>query len=136
MSDESEVQQHIQIHGPFEQTMLLRNNSGALKDVTGRSVRYGLGNISKKQNEKFKSSDLIGIRTVTITESMVGKTVGIFVAIEVKKSEWVRSPTDKREIAQENFINWVKARGGIAGFCKSVSDFKELIYNYGKYLLK
>lgn len=127
MKSESEIQQLIQIEGPEHRCLLLRNNSGALKDVTGRVVRYGLGNTSAKHNQLFKSSDLIGITTVTITPDMVGKEVGIFTAIEVKGQGWKRAPNDKREKAQENFIQWVQDRGGIAGFASSVEGFVEIV---------
>jgi len=124
---ESEIQQRIQIEGPFHECILLRNNSGALKDNTGRVVRYGLGNISSKQNDKIKSSDLIGITTIVITQDMVGKSIGVFTAIEVKKEDWKPSDTDKREKAQRSFIDWVLKRGGLAGFANSIDSFKKIL---------
>jgi hypothetical protein len=95
--------------------VLMRNNSGALKDVTGRLVRYGLGNVSSKQN--LKSSDLIGIIPPH----------GRIIAVEVKRSDWKPSLTDKREQGQRNFLEFVKSKGGVAGFCKSIDDFKNLL---------
>lgn len=124
--DESEVQQRIQIEASKYGCHLLRNNSGALKDVSGRVVRFGLGNTSKDLNDNFKSSDLISCMPVVVTQDMVGQTVGIFVAIEVKKSNWKYSG-DKREVAQQNFIQWVKQRGGYAGFANSVDSFLRII---------
>lgn len=123
---ESEVQQLIQIEGPKHNCFLMRNNSGALEDKDGRVVRFGLGHVSKDQNDNFKSSDLITCMPVMVTSEMVGTVIGVFVAVEVKKEAWVYRG-DKREVAQLNFINWVKMRGGIAGFCNSVEDFKKLI---------
>ena len=73
MKDESTVSQEIQIAARYEGCTLFRNNSGACVDATGRLVRYGLGNISKKHSDKFKSADLIGITKVIITPDMVGK---------------------------------------------------------------
>lgn len=104
----------------------MRNNSGALKDATGRVVRYGLGNISERQNAHIKSSDLIGITTITITPDMVGRTVGIFTAVEVKRPEWKPSEKDPREKAQRNFVEWVRSRGGIAAMVNSVESFREM----------
>lgn len=127
---ESEIQQLIQIEGPNEHCILQRNNSGALEDKTGRIVRFGLGNVSKKLNDKIKSSDLIGIKTIVITPEMVGKLIGVFAAVEVKENNWTRSLRDQRENAQEAYINWVRARGGVAGFCKSVEDFKQLMNDF------
>lgn len=130
MKDEGVVQQEIQIEGMHYACNLMRNNSGALPDKDGRIVRYGLGNVSKAHNDQMKSSDLIGITSIVITPDMVGKRIGVFTAIEVKKEDW--NPTkklDKREQAQSNFINWVKMRGGFAGFANSVDKLKEILKN-------
>jgi len=127
MRPESEVQQLVQIEAAKHGMILMRNNSGALPDRNGRMIFFGLGNISKKHSENTKSSDLIGITTITITPDMVGRQIGIFTAIEVKEEAWKPSPSDKRERAQRNFIEWVKSRGGIAGFVNSVEAFKKLL---------
>lgn len=127
MRSESEIQQLVQIEAAKHGMILMRNNSGALKDANGRVIFFGLGNISKKHGQNSKSSDLIGITTVTVTPDMVGKQIGIFTAIEVKEESWKPSPTDQRERAQRNFIEWVKSRGGIAGFVNSVEAFKKLL---------
>jgi hypothetical protein len=116
MKSEAEIQQEIQIEAAKHGIVLLRNNSGALKDKTGRVVRYGLGNYSKSQNKHFKSSDLIGIGPE-----------GTFIAIEVKAENWKPSLTDEREAAQRNFIEWVKTHGGIAGFANSVDAFRSIL---------
>lgn len=122
MRDESTVQQLIQLCSPKVDCWLLRNNSGAMVDGTGRVVRFGLGNESKKLNATFKSSDLIGIKTITITPEMVGKKVGVFTACEVKEEGW-KFRGKPRESAQKNFIDWVRARGGFAMFAQSAEDF-------------
>lgn len=123
---ESEVQDEISIEGPHHNCFLMRNNSGACEDRTGRQIRYGLGNISKRHSDAIKSSDLIGITTITVTQEMVGKPLGIFTAIEVKNAKW-RHPKNKYETAQQNFLQWVKSRGGFAGFANSVDMFKEIL---------
>lgn len=124
---EDEVQQRILLESPKQNCVLLRNNSGAFTDATGRTVRYGLGNTSKRLNENFKSSDLIGITEVRITLDMVGKTLGVFTAIECKKEDWKPKKWEKREAAQQNFIDFVKSKGGLAGFANSIDIFKEVI---------
>lgn len=86
---------------------LFRNNTGAIKDADGRLVRFGLCR---------GSSDLIGFKPVTITPDMVGKTVAVFTAIEVK------TPTGKATPEQIHFIERVKQLGGIAGIARSVDD--------------
>jgi len=123
---ESEIQQLIQLEAPKFSSILWRNNSGALKDETGRLVRYGLGNNSEKINKEIKSSDLIGITHVTITHDMVGQVIGIFTAIECKAEKW-KFKGDERELAQSNFINFIKTKGGIANFCNSVESFHKII---------
>lgn len=127
MKLESEIQQEVIIYAATRGTFLLRNNSFVLPNKDGTPVRAGLGNISTKQNKKFKSSDEIGITPVTITQAMVGQTVGIFTAIEMKREGWTYDPNDETESAQLTFIDWVKARGGKAGFCQSVDDFNKIM---------
>lgn len=115
---ESDIQQVIQMEAVKYNCHLMRNNSGALPDVNGRIVRYGLDNTSQKRNEQIKSSDLIGF---TIVDGRA-----IFTAVEVKKASWKWSG-DKREYAQHAFINWVIKHGGYAGFANSVESFLKII---------
>lgn len=127
MKDESEVSQLIQIQARHYGCTLLRNNAGACIDNTGRLVRYGLGNLSKQQTAKIASSDLIGIQKVVITPDMVGQTLGLFVAVEVKKEAW--NPEKKlnpRENAQKAFIDWVISNGGKAFFANNIDKLTEL----------
>lgn len=98
---------------------LLRNNRGMFKTIDGkRIVRAGL--------EVEGASDLIGIKTVTITQDMVGTKVGVFVAVEVKKPSW-KHPSTKTEYQQEQFINQVLIRGGIAFFINNAEDLEKKI---------
>jgi hypothetical protein len=96
-----------------------RNNVGAYVDKRGVPIRYGLANESSQMNKAIKSSDLIGIRPVTITQDMVGKVIGQFVAIECKEEAWKFSENDERAKAQLNFINIVNNLGGYALFCNN-----------------
>lgn len=100
---------------------LLRNNSGAFKDDTGRQVRFGLGNTSKKFNRVMKSLDLVGIEPVVITADMVGQTIGRFYARECKAPDWKYTGTD-REVAQKKFIDKVNEMGGNAAFTNGTSE--------------
>ena len=128
IKDESEVQQELQIHGMHYGCNLMRNNSGALPDKHGTPVRFGLGNISKKHNKRIKSSDLIGITKIVITPEMVGQTLGVFTAVEVKDPDWNEEKKfDERENAQNNFINWVKSLGGFAGFANSIDKLENIL---------
>lgn len=85
---------------------LFRNNSGALKDVNGRIVSFGL---------HPGASDLIGWRTITITPEMVGQRIALFASVEVKAPGGTHPVT----AAQRQWINAVEAAGGIAGVARS-----------------
>lgn len=116
MSDsEKKVQALVQLAAARRGAWMLRNNSGAFEDESGRQVRFGLGNISKKFNEVMKSSDLVGIEPVVITAAMVGQTIGRFYAVEAKPEGWRYTGT-AREVAQLKFIAKVNELGGKAYF--------------------
>lgn len=75
--------------------------------VNGRRVQFGLCP---------GSSDLIGWRTVTVTPAMVGKSVCLFLALEVKTK--TGTPTEE----QVNFLLRVREAGGLAGVVRSVDE--------------
>ena len=112
---EAAIQQEIKLSASRAGARLWRNNCGVATNPAGQPVRYGLANDSMQLNRKIKSSDLIGIMPRVIQSDDVGKTMGIFTAIEVKKAGWKYSGT-KREQAQLNFILLVLSLGGIARF--------------------
>jgi len=103
----------------------LRNNSGVAREVDDhgqpRVVRYGLGNTSEKFNREFKTGDLVGIypeRVYLLREPAVPGaiyTIGIFCMWECKRPGWRYTGTE-RERGQWNAIQWVRKRGGRAGF--------------------
>ena len=127
MTSEAVVQQAIRVDAANHGVQLWRNNSGATMDETGRMVRFGLGNDSAQLNKRFKSSDLIGVTSVLVTQEMVGTVVGVFTAVEVKHSEWLAGKKlDDRETAQLAFISHVINRGGFAGFAPSVDAFRRI----------
>lgn len=129
MSDEKSIQESIQIQSSKLSHRLFINSSGAFQDSTGRLVRFGLGNISKKSNDEYKSSDLIGFMPVIITKEMVGKKVAIFIAAEVKKSSWKYMSTD-REVAQKKFLDVVNINGGLGIFVNSVDSYIKQARDY------
>jgi hypothetical protein len=91
---------------------LFRNNVGLFKTFDGRRIKTGLCN---------GSSDIIGWTPVTVTEDMVGDTVAVFTAIEVKK------PNGRATDQQLNFIDNVRVDGGYAGIAKSTEDAEKII---------
>ena len=121
MKSEDAVQGEVRLKVSQQGNRVWRNNVGVMLDRRGVPVRYGLANESKKQNEKTKSSDLIGIRQVLITPDMVGQTFGQFMALEVKKEGWVYSGTPREE-AQLNFISIVCSLGGYGMFIDNADD--------------
>ncbi len=102
------------------QSLLLRNNSGVLKNERGVPIRFGLGNISPQVNRIFKSSDQIGITPVRCP---CGRHYGVFTAIEMKKPGWIFRNSDQTAVGQLNFINKIRANHGISGFVQSEEDF-------------
>jgi len=112
---ESAVQSRVRLEGAQKGIQLWRNNVGAGKLENGQFVRWGLCNDSKQMNEKVKSSDLIGIRKITIKQIHVGQILGQFVARETKAADWKYSGID-RERAQLRFIEMVLSMGGDAAF--------------------
>ena len=112
---EAAVQQQVRLSASHAGARLWRNNVGAFKDDKGNFVRYGLANESARMNQVIKSSDLIGIRPVTVTPDMVGSVIGQFTAREVKKGNW-KWRGSGREVAQRKFMEIVNALGGDAKF--------------------
>lgn len=109
----------IRLDASADGVTLWRNNSGVMlqpassRGMTGRPVRFGLGNESSAFNRIMKSSDLIGIWAPT----------GCFIAIEVKREGWRYTGTE-REVAQQNFILHVVKQGGRACFASSWAEAK------------
>ena len=62
------------------------------------------------------SSDLIGWKTVIVTDEMVGKKVAIFTALEGKTG---KTATSKE---QSNFLRAVQKAGGIAAIIRNEQD--------------
>jgi hypothetical protein len=114
-NQETDLQQRIRLAlGQLPDIRLWRNNSGKLPDPrTGRWVQFGVASPG--------GSDLIGYRSITITPDMVGRTVAVFTAIEVK------TPTGRATPAQRHFIDHIRRAGGIAGIVRSVADAQRIL---------
>ena len=109
LSNEAVVQNKIRLALGNGKIRLFRNNTGALTDIKGRLVKFGLCK---------GSSDLIGFKTITITPDMVGQNVAVFSAIEVKDK-------GKATDDQKKFINIIKKAGGLAGVARDIKDAKK-----------
>jgi len=98
---------------------IVHKNPDVVTLCTPRQIQFGL---------QRGSSDLIGVTAVKITPDMVGETIGVFTAIEVKKSNWKRpGPKNKHHEEQMNFISVIRDHGGIAGFATSADEFEQII---------
>lgn len=96
---------------------LFRNNVGVATFPGGQTVKYGLC---------VGSSDLIGWTPITITPDMVGRTVAVFTAFETKRAVKAKKATPK----QINFVEHVRAAGGIAGVINDPKLVQECITDY------
>jgi hypothetical protein len=113
MSSEQAIQNRIRLDlGARPDVRLWRNNTGAVKTETGQLLRFGLC---------VGSSDLIGLRTVTVTPEMVGTKLAVFTAIEVK------TPKGRPTEDQARFLSAVTALGGLAGVARSTDCAKGIL---------
>lgn len=115
MSSETEIRKRIQVLLSENGCTMWRNNTGSLLNSKGIPVKFGLC---------VGSSDLIGLSPVLITKDMVGKTLAVFTAIEIK-TEHGKAATNKQKI----FIQHVIDSGGIAGIATSDNEAVSLIKN-------
>lgn len=120
-TSEGALQQQVRLNAHNAGVIAWRNNVGAATTDTGSHVRFGLANDSAKMNKHIKSSDLIGIKKVYITQEMVGSYIGQFWARECKRPGWHYTGTD-REQAQLKYQNLVVSFGGDAKFITSIAE--------------
>lgn len=111
---ESDIQNALRIAASREGWRLWRNNVGAGMLDNGSFIRWGLANDSSAVNASVKSGDLIGIRPVIITPSMVGTELGQFASLEVKRPEWKFNPNNPRDVAQKRWADLINSLGGYA----------------------
>lgn len=120
-SAESDVMAAARLKQSKRGGRLWRNNVGAYMDERGNYIRYGLANDTKQMNKQIKSSDGIGIQPVLITQDMVGRVIGQFVARECKREGWSYRGTE-HERAQLKFLELIIALGGDAKFIARLDD--------------
>lgn len=113
MKKESNIQNTIRLALSDAGVLSFRNNVGAYKTDAGHYVRYGVG--------ESGGSDLICATPVLITPEMVGQTLAVFTAIEVKTQ--TGKPTKK----QLGFIEAIKRIGGFAGIARSSQEALNII---------
>ena len=110
--NEQELQQRIRLELGTGAVRLWRNNVGALHNQRGQLVSYGLCR---------GSSDLIGLRQLTIGPEHLGQTLAIFAAIEVKTKQG--RPTAE----QQQFLKVVRQLGALAGVARSLPEASAIL---------
>ena len=111
---ESDIQQQVRLLSRGN-VRLFRFQCGHFELKDGRRITVGVPGMS----------DLIGWRSVTVTQDMVGKRVAIYCALEIK-SPGHSTKKDRLE-KQLAFIATVKEHGGIAALVTSQEQAMELL---------
>lgn len=104
---ENTLTNKIRLMFPTMGGLLFRNNCGTIKK-DDRWIKFGVANPG--------GSDLIGLLKIQVTPAMVGDTLAIFTACEVKGPNGELS---KKQIA---FLRTVAEAGGIAIVAKGDTD--------------
>lgn len=106
---------------------LFRNNVG--QGWTGKRIQGGAGSLVVLQDARpfhaglcVGSSDLIGWTPVTITPDMVGQTIAVFTAVEVKEPVRPRVTTE-----QAAFIHTIAQAGGYSGVAITDEDVSRIL---------
>lgn len=118
---ETDLMRRIQMQASKLGARLFRNNIGSA--WMGQSTRQDDGTVIIKHARRVTygipgegGSDLIGWTPVVITPEMVGKTVAVFSALEVKTDTGSATPE------QMQFLSVVKSSGGISALVRTVDE--------------
>ena len=125
MNEETKIQRRIMILLSKEGHSVWRNETGRF--WTGKPIHKDGQTVTLANAMMIPvglcvgSSDLITITPTVITQEMVGSTVGVFGAIEVK--------TKKGRASKEqlNYIDHVQKMGGLAGIARSPQEALEIL---------
>lgn len=111
---ETRLQNEIRlgISSRCDDVVTFRNHAGALRDQRGKMVTFGLSP---------GSPDLVGWKTVEVTENMVGQRLAVFIGIEVKM------PGEKPRDDQAHWLEQLAAAGGVAGVATSVDEAIDIL---------
>ena len=83
---ETKIQNRIMMDMSKKGYLVWRNQVGLFKTIDGRTVNIGIKG----------SSDLMAIKPTVITPEMVGQTLAVFVAVEVKTETGRQSEPQKK----------------------------------------
>lgn len=108
---QNKIQENFHLYG-----RLFKNDNGCAyhKIYNNKYIpfTYGMG---------IGVSDLIGFTDIVVTQDMVGKSLPVFTALEVK------TQTGRPSQEQLNFINLVNTHNGVAGIVRSQEEVEEII---------
>ena len=117
---ESKLLKKIHIDFVDENTRLFRNNVGTAFQGKHSFLEDGGLLLQYPRRIKFGlcigSSDIIGFKSIKITEDMVGQNVAVFTALEIK------GDSGKVTNDQSDFLNMVDTMGGLAGIVRTPED--------------
>ena len=102
-NEETNIMNRIMLAMSKKGWLVWRNNVGLFKTPDGkRSINIGVKG----------SPDIMAIKPTVITPDMVGKTVGIFVGVEVKTATGRQSEAQKKwqGVAESKGIEYILAR--------------------------
>lgn len=128
-------------HGSALGLRFYRNNNGAMKDHTGRLVRFGLrypGAGGDSLNKSEPSPDFIVAVPIVITPEMVGRQVCVFGGLEIKPEQYpleTKLRNEKtREFGQNKWLNRIISLGGFGGFVRTERDIDIILNDFFKRL--
>ena len=107
--------------GSREDARLFRNNLGKAWVARGKPVRTD-GGVFLPHGQQYQfglppgSPDLVGIKMIRVSPDMVGRTVGLFLGIEVKV------PGGRVQTDQRRFLEMIKRFGGVSGVAWSIEE--------------
>lgn len=127
---EAAIQRAVMLAASQAGMTVWRNNTGMA--WTGKATKRADGSVLIHQARPLHaglckgSSDLIGLKPVTVTEDLVGQTIAQFVALEVK------TPSGKTTSEQQQFLTHVRSRGGLAIVARSAADLDAITETEGE----
>ena len=126
MNPETGIIQAIRLEvGARPDIRLFRNNTGV--GFVGRVAERSAGRLVLLEPRPLHAglcnggSDLIGWRSIVVTAPMMGHSLAVFCAVEVKTGR-LQATSE-----QATFIDNVRAAGGLAGVARSVAEAQEII---------
>ena len=99
---ETKIQNRIMMDMSEKGYLVWRNQVGLFKTLDGRTVNIGIKG----------SSDLMAVKPTVITPEMVGQTLAVFVAVEVKTATGRQSEPQKKwqQAVEKMGVKYILAR--------------------------